>query len=111
MKHVTFSRIGRAALVAAAICVATVPSPSFAETYTWAGASGADWATETSWSPSGTPTSADTIRFESATAVSVGGSTTLPVAQIVNAGAGDVTFDCPVQFAGTYFVEKNGAVR
>ena len=93
-----------------AVCAA------FADTYTWNGASGGDWATPGNWLVGGAaattaPTSADNIEFNSASALTVGGSTTLAITQIANTGAGTVTFSCPVQFAGTYYVTQNGAVK
>ena len=110
----------KAAAVAAGVvswfCAATLALPSFAETYTWNGASGGDWATPGNWLVGGAaattaPTSADTIEFNSASALTVGGSSALAVTEIANTGAGDVTFSCPVTFAGTYYVTKNGAVK
>ena len=89
---------------------------AFAGTYTWNGASGGDWATPGNWLvdgavPATAPTSADNIAFNSASPVTVGGSTTLAITQIANTGAGTVTFACPVQFAGTYYVTQNGPVK
>ena len=79
--------------------------------YVWAGASGADWATPASWlvdgaTPAAAPTSADTIRFENDESVAVGGSGTLTVAKVVTTTGAQVTFTCPVAFAGTYLVEN-----
>ena len=89
---------------------------AFAGTYTWNGASGGDWATPGNWLVGGVaaataPTSADNIEFNSASALTVGGSTTLAITRIANTGAGTVTFACPVQFADTYYVTQVGAVR
>ena len=91
-------------------------SAAFAGTYTWNGASGGDWAAPGNWLVGGAvattaPTSADDIEFSSATALTVGGSATLAVTRIANTGAGTVTFSCPVQFAGTYYVTQNGPVK
>ncbi|MBR0504938.1 MAG: hypothetical protein IJJ84_05970, partial [Kiritimatiellae bacterium] len=57
---------------------------AFAGTYTWNGASGGDWATPGNWLvegavPATAPTSADNIEFNSASPLTVGGSTTLAV--------------------------------
>ena len=54
--------------VASALCVATAPSLSFADTFTWTGG-GADknWSTAANWSPSGTMTSSDTANFQTGT--------------------------------------------
>ena len=89
---------------------------AFAGTYTWNGASGGDWAVPGNWLVGGAaaataPTSADNIEFNSASALTVGGSATLAVTRIANTGAGTVTFSCPVQFAGTYYVTQNGPVK
>ena len=89
---------------------------AFAGTYTWNGASGGDWATPGNWLVGGAaaataPTSADNIEFNSASALTVGGSTALAVTRIANTGAGTVTFSCPVQFSGTYYVTQNGPVK
>ena len=80
-----------------------------AATYTWRGGNDADWAEATNWEPNGKPGSEDTVKFDNSSAISVGGSGTLTVAKIVTTGAGAVTFDCPVQFAGTYLVENASA--
>ena len=42
--------------------------------------------------------------------VTVSGASALNVAEIENTGAGSVTFLCPVQFSGTYYVVQNGIV-
>ena len=89
---------------------------AFAGTYTWNGASGGDWATPGNWLvggavPATAPTSADNIEFNSASPLTVDGSTTLAITQIANTGAGTVTFACPVQFSGTYYVTQNGPVK
>ena len=106
-----------ALVVAVSFVVATgAILPTWAETYVWNGASGDDWATPASWlvggaAPATVPTSADNIEFNSASDLTVGGATTLAVTQIANTGTGAVTFNCPVQFSGTYYVTKNGAVK
>ena len=89
---------------------------AFAETYVWNGASGGDWSAPGNWLVGGAaaataPTSADSIEFDSASALTVGGSSALAVMRIANAGSGAVTFSCPVQFSGTYYVTQNGAVK
>ena len=93
-----------------------VACAAFAGTYTWNGASGGDWATPGNWLvggavPATAPTSADNIEFNSASPLTVGGSTTLAITQIANTGAGTVTFSCPVQFSGIYYVTQNGPVK
>ena len=100
----------------ACLVVMMAACAAVAETYVWNGASGGDWAVPGNWLVGGAtattaPTSADNIEFSSASALTVGGSATLAVTRIANAGAGTVTFACPVQFAGTYYVEQNGAVK
>ena len=88
-----------------------MPGTAAATDFVWAGASGDDWATPASWlvngaTPAAAPTSADTIRFENAAPVAVGGAGTLEVAKIVTTTSAKVTFNCPVQFAATYLVEN-----
>ena len=68
-----------------------VACAAFAGTYTWNGASGGDWATPGNWLVGGAaaataPTSADNIEFNSASALTVGGSTALAVTRIANTG-------------------------
>ena len=74
-------QIVRVATIGAALWAAAA---AFAETYTWNGASGGDWATPGNWLVGGAaattaPTSADYIEFNSASALTVGGSTALAV--------------------------------
>ena len=104
--------LGSAAMVA----VLWTSAAAFAGTYTWNGASGGDWAVPGNWLVGGAaaataPTSADNIAFDSASSVTVGGSTALAITQIANTGSGTVTFACPVQFSGTYYVTQNGPVK
>ena len=98
-------------LAVSAVVAISAAFPARAETYTWNGASGADWATPASWLVGGAtataaPGSGDTIRFESSSASTVGGSGTLTVTKIVTATDAAVTFSCPVAFADTYLVEN-----
>ena len=79
--------------------------------YVWAGANGADWSVASNWrvngaAPATAPTAKDTIRFENASAVTVGGTGTLNVNKVVANGSAAVTFNCPVQFRSTYKVVK-----
>ncbi len=82
--------------------------------YVWNGASGADWSAPGSWLvdgavPAAAPASTDTVIFQNASPIAVGGMDPLTVAKIVTLSDDEVTFNCPVQFAGTYLVE-NAAV-
>ena len=82
--------------------------------YVWNGASGADWSVAGNWlvdgaAPATAPASTDTVIFQNAAPVAVGGTDTLTVTKIVTLSDDEVTFNCPVQFAGTYLVE-NAAV-
>ena len=82
--------------------------------YVWNGASGADWSAPGSWlvdgvAPAAAPASTDTVIFQNASPIAVGGTDPLTVAKIVTLSDDEVTFNCPVQFAGTYLVE-NAAV-
>jgi hypothetical protein len=52
---------------AMATLLVTITVPVAAATYTWTGADNATWSTNTNWSPSGTPTIADTVVFGSGT--------------------------------------------
>ena len=79
--------------------------------YVWNGADGADWSAPASWlvdgaAPATAPASSDTIIFQNASPVTVGGTGTLTVTKIVTLSDDLVTFGCPVQFAGTYLVEN-----
>ncbi|MBQ8113918.1 MAG: hypothetical protein IJ146_12025, partial [Kiritimatiellae bacterium] len=79
--------------------------------YVWNGASGADWSVPGNWlvdgaAPATAPASTDTIIFQNAAPVTVGGTDPLTVAKIVTSSDDLVTFNCPVQFAGTYLVEN-----
>ena len=79
--------------------------------YVWNGASGADWSVAGNWLvggavPAAAPASTDTIVFQNAAPVTVGGTDPLAVTKIITLTDGLVTFSCPVQFAGTYFVEN-----
>ena len=79
--------------------------------YVWNGADGADWSVVGNWLvggavPATAPASTDTIVFQNAAPVTVGGTDPLTVAKIVTLSYDEVTFNCPVQFAGTYFVQN-----
>ncbi|MBO7684689.1 MAG: hypothetical protein J6T51_08200 [Kiritimatiellae bacterium] len=79
--------------------------------YVWNGANGADWSVPGNWLvdgvvPATAPASTDTIVFENAAPVTVGGTDPLTVAKIVTLSYDEVTFNCPVQFAGTYLVQN-----
>ena len=79
--------------------------------YVWNGASGADWSVAGNWLvggavPAAAPASTDTIVFQNAAPVTVGGTDPLTVTKIITLSDDLVTFSCPVQFAGTYFVEN-----
>jgi len=51
------------------------------------------------------------LTLNAAGAVAFTGANALTVTRIANTGAGDVTFNCPVNFSGTYYVEQTGAVK
>ena len=51
------------------------------------------------------------LTLNAAGAVAFTGANALTVTRIANTGAGDVTFSCPVNFSGTYYVEQTGAVK
>ena len=79
--------------------------------YVWNGADGADWSVPGNWLvdgvvPATAPASTDTILFQNAAPVTVGGTDPLTVTRIVTLTDDDVTFNCPVQFAGTYLVQN-----
>ena len=79
--------------------------------YVWNGASGADWSVAGNWlvdgvAPATAPASTDTIVFQNAAPVTVGGTDPLTVTKIITLSDDLVTFSCPVQFAGTYLVEN-----
>ena len=82
--------------------------------YVWNGMDGADWSVPGNWLvdgvvPATAPASTDTILFQNTAPVTVGGTDPLTVAKIVTLSYDEVTFNCPVQFAGTYLVQ-NAAV-
>ncbi|MBO7683697.1 MAG: autotransporter-associated beta strand repeat-containing protein [Kiritimatiellae bacterium] len=112
--------------------LAGLPPPS--NTYVWIGGASGNLSTAANWSPTpaGAFTADDELVVNDAAEITVdaaatvgkitvnaaggtrfvaSGANALTVTQIANAGAGDVTFGCPVNFSGTYYVEKNGAVK
>ena len=79
--------------------------------YVWNGADGADWSVPGNWLvdgvvPATAPASTDTILFQNTAPVTVGGTDPLTVTRIVTLSYDEVTFNCPVQFAGTYLVQN-----
>ena len=77
--------------------------------YVWNGGANGDWAAAGSWLVGGAaaaaaPGASDTIRFENGEPVTVTGSSALSVTKIVTSTGAEVTFACPVAFAGTYNV-------
>ncbi|MBR1588303.1 MAG: hypothetical protein IJ658_08280, partial [Kiritimatiellae bacterium] len=102
---------GTLSLVGDALQLAYTPASGV---YTWAGASGGDWATPGNWlvdgaTPVSAPGSGDTILFQNDAALTVGGTSALTVTKIVTLSGAEVTFACPVAFAGTYLA-LNAAV-
>ena len=97
---------GALSLVGGAVMLSyAVPSGA----YVWNGASGGDWSAPGNWlvdgaAPATAPGSGDTILFQNAAPVTVGGASALTVTKIVTLSDGAVTFSCPVAFAGTYLV-------
>ena len=90
---------------------ALVRTTADAGAYVWNGASGADWSVAGNWLvggavPAAAPASTDTIVFQNAAPVTVGGTDPLTVTKIITLSDDLVTFSCPVQFASTYFVEN-----
>ena len=58
---------GKAAILAAAICVAAA-LPTWADTFTWTGGgANKNWSTAANWSPAGTMTASDTANFKTGT--------------------------------------------
>ena len=124
-----------ASLTVVSLLVMTVCAGVQASTYTWAGATGADWSTAGSWSPSGPPGSADTAAFATmsgnpsatitgtptaaavtmtgAGVLTLGGAGTLTMAvtrTTINAGqvlTGSCTFN---QAAGQFRIAAGGAL-
>ena len=79
--------------------------------YVWNGASGADWSAAANWLvdgavPATAPAATDTILFQNTAPVTIGGTDTLTISNIVTLSGELVTFSCPVQFADTYLVEN-----
>ncbi len=90
---------------------AVIKSSAAAGDYVWAGENGTDWNNVNAWRVNGqvpamVPGEGATIRFENATPITVGGAGALRVTKIVTTSGAPVTFGCPVQFAGTYYVEN-----
>ncbi len=109
-----------------------IAGPNVGNTYTWIGGASGNLSTAANWSPApaGAFTAADELIVNGATEITVDAATTvrkitidspdavsftganaLTVDQIANQGAGTATFGCPVNFTGTYYVEKNGALK
>ncbi len=103
-------------------------------TYTWIGGASGNLATASNWTPApaGPFTASDELVFTTPAEITLDASATvgkitlnaaggtqfaasenatLTVANIENAGTGTTTFNCPVQFAGPYYVTQNGAVK
>ena len=100
--------------------------------YVWVGGASGNLSTAANWSPApaGAFTADDELvvndaaeitvdadatvgklTLNAAGAVAFTGANALTVTRIANTGAGDVTFNCPVNFSGTYYVEQTGAVK
>ena len=100
--------------------------------YTWNGGASGNLSDAANWSPApaGAFTADDELvvndaaeitvdaaatvgklTLNAAGAVAFTGANALTVTRIANTGAGDVTFNCPVNFSGTYYVEQTGAVK
>ena len=100
--------------------------------YTWNGGASGNLSDAANWSPApaGAFTADDELVFNDAAEITVDaaatvgkltlnaagavaftGANALTVTRIANTGAGDVTFNCPVNFSGTYYVEQTGAVK
>ena len=107
------------------------PTPTL-NTYVWVGGASGSLSTATNWSPApaGAFTADDELVVNDAAEITVdaaatvgkltlnaagvvafAGANALTVTRISNTGADDVTFGCPVNFSGMYYVEKNGAVK
>ncbi|MBO7684454.1 MAG: C10 family peptidase [Kiritimatiellae bacterium] len=103
-----------------------------AHTYTWVGGASGNISVASNWSPvpAGAFTADDelvvnssanitvdaattvgSVRFNASGATQFSGANALTVTQIANEGAGTATFNCPVNFSGTYYVEQTGAVK
>ena len=109
-----------------------IAGPAAKSVYTWTGGASGNISAAANWTPApaGAFTADDELVVETAASITVdaattvgkltlnaaaatsfGGSATLTTGTISNRGEGDVTFNCPVQFAGTYYVEKTGSVK
>ena len=101
-------------------------------TYAWVGGASGNISVASNWSPVPScaftaddelvigssasitvdaATTAGKITLNASGATQFSGANALTVAQIANTGAGTATFNCPVDFAGTYYVEQTGAVK
>ena len=105
-----------------------------ANTYTWTGGASGNLSDAANWSPA--PAGAFTaddglvvtnaaeitvdasatvarITFDSPDGVTfaVSGAASLTLDAVINQGAGSVTFACPVNFSGAYYVVKNGSLK
>lgn len=98
---------GTLSLVGGALAVNSAP---VAGAYVWAGESGADSSSPSSWlvdgaTPAAAPGASDTVWFANTSPVTVGGTSALTVGKIVTVSDKLVDFACPVKFATTYHVE------
>ncbi len=103
-----------------------------ANSYTWIGGASGNLSTAANWSPApaGAFTAADELIVTNAAEITVdavttigrlalnseggmqfiaSGGNTLTLERIIQNGAGEATFACPVQFAGTYIVDASSA--
>ena len=100
--------------------------------YTWNGGASGNLSDAANWSPApaGAFTADDELvvndaaeitvdaaatvgklTLNAAGAVAFTGANALTVTRIANTGTDEVTFNCPVNFSGTYYVEQTGAVK
>ena len=109
-----------------------IAGPAAKSVYTWTGGASGNISAAANWTPApagaftaddelvvetaanitvDAATTVGKVTLNAAAATSFGGSATLTTGTISNRGEGDVTFNCPVQFTGTYYVEKTGSVK
>ena len=105
-----------------------------ANTYTWTGGASGNLSDAANWSPApaGAFTADDGLVVTNAAEITVDASATvaritfdspdgvtfaasgaasLTLDAVINQGAGSVTFACPVNFSGAYYVVKNGSLK
>ena len=105
-----------------------------ANTYTWTGGASGNLSDAANWSPApaGAFTADDGLVVTNAAEITVDASSTvaritfdspdgvtfaasgaasLTLDAVINQGAGSVTFACPVNFSGAYYVVKNGSLK